>query len=142
MDCENFKYTTPTVNMNVIENFDGTVNEQSILFSILSEWNSRLSLSQLYKTWKKERSSNVDNDNFFLLFNCEGLSTHGVDLDILISSHTPKITILTSVGKQISNLRSIPGYYWELSFGDNSFGGVAFLIHHSIKSKLKKQRTF
>ena len=37
MDCENFKYTTPTVNMNVIENFDGTINEQYILYSILSE---------------------------------------------------------------------------------------------------------
>ncbi|CAF4728384.1 unnamed protein product, partial [Rotaria socialis] len=52
-----------------------------------------------------------------------------------MSSHTPKITMLTGVGKQISNLRSIPGYYWEFSVGDNSFGGVALLIHHSIKSK-------
>ncbi|CAF4053859.1 unnamed protein product [Rotaria magnacalcarata] len=46
----------------------------------------------------------------------DGLSTHGVYLDILISSHTPKIPILTGA--------------------DNNFGSVAFLIHHSIKSKV------
>ena len=78
-------------------------------------------MSQLCKTWKKERPSNVDDDNFFRLFNWEGISTHGADLDILISSPTPKVTILIGVGKQISNLLSIPGYYCEFSFGDNSF---------------------
>jgi hypothetical protein len=136
MNYKDLKYAMPNVNMKVIEQFDGNLIEQKTLFYILSEWNSRLSISNLCKKWKKERPSNAEDDNFFLLFNCEGLSTHGADIDILLSSYTPKITILTGVGKQIRNLRSVPGYYWEFSFGDNSFGGVAILIHHSIKSKV------
>jgi hypothetical protein len=104
MNCKDFKYAIRTVNMNVVEQFDGNVNEQTILTSILSEWNSCLSISELCQNWKKKRPINIEDDNFYLLFNCEGLSTHGADLDLLLSTHTPKITILTGVGKQIRNL--------------------------------------
>jgi hypothetical protein len=53
MNCKDFKYAIRTVNMNVVEQFDGNVNEQTILTSILSEWNSCLSISELCQNWKK-----------------------------------------------------------------------------------------
>ncbi|CAF3631416.1 unnamed protein product, partial [Rotaria socialis] len=68
------------------------------------------------------------------------LSTHITDIDILLSTHTPQIIILTGVGSQVNNLPKISGYYWISQNGANSFGGVAFLLHDTIKAKTINQK--
>ncbi|CAF3431371.1 unnamed protein product [Rotaria socialis] len=128
-----------TTNSNGNRHFtsmDGIINY--IVFSTCTSLME--TLSQIVNKLKNDKNQNEFELLLLLLQQqlllINGLSTHGADLDIVISSHTPKMTMLTGVGKQISNLRSIPGYYWEFSVGDNSFGGVALLIQHSIKSKV------
>ncbi|CAF2011208.1 unnamed protein product [Rotaria magnacalcarata] len=104
------------------------------LYSMIHEWNRRVSISTLCTIWEKQRPSKLLSENIlFLLYNCECLSTHQADLDILISSYLPQIVILTGIGSLIGNLPLLPNYYWLSQKGTNSFGGVAMLIHHSIK---------
>ncbi|CAF3901329.1 unnamed protein product [Rotaria sp. Silwood1] len=104
---------------------------------MIDEWNSRVSISNLCTIWKKQRPPNSLSENLlFLLYNCECLSTHQADLDILLSSYLPQIVILTGVGSLIRNLPLLPNYYWLSQKGTNSFGGVAILIHHSLKSAI------
>ncbi|CAF1681552.1 unnamed protein product [Rotaria magnacalcarata] len=102
------------------------------------EWNNRNTISELNKKWTKERPKNYSENLTVLLWNCEGLSTHLADLDILLSYHSPHIMILTGVGKQIRYLPKIPYYYWHSQEGDNSFGGVAILVHVKLKSTVLK----
>lgn len=90
----------------------------------------------LCKSWKKERPIFCTTKNiFFLLYNCEYLSTHQTDLDVLLFSYSPQKVILTGVGSLIRKLLLLPNYYWISQKGSNSFGGVAILIHNSLKSK-------
>ncbi|CAF3333632.1 unnamed protein product [Rotaria socialis] len=104
---------------------------------MIDEWNGRVSISTLCTNWEKQRPFNLLSENIlFLLYNCECLSTHQADLDILISSYLPQIVILTGVGSLISNLPLLPNYYWLSQKGTNSFGGVAILIHHSLNSTI------
>src|ERR1700722_3092244 len=99
-----FKYCEPYINHDLIEQFDGSVSEKAILFSIFSEWNCKRSLSELCVSWYKERPPVSPENLCVLLWNCECLSTHMSDFDLLLSSYSPHIFILTGVGKLIRAL--------------------------------------
>jgi hypothetical protein len=109
------------------------------LLEIVKEWNSRSSLSSISKQWHKDRpiASNVNLS--IILYNCQCLSTHIADLDILLSTYTPQICLLTGVGSKIRNLPKISSYYWISQEGINSFGGVSMLFHDTLKTKVIDQ---
>ncbi|CAF4111994.1 unnamed protein product [Rotaria magnacalcarata] len=129
-----FRYSPATIDFSFCNTFSRTSQEKKELYSMIHEWNRRVSISTLCTIWEKQRPSKLLSENIlFLLYNCECLSTHQADLDILISSYLPHIVILTGIGSLIGNLPLLPNYYWLSQKGTNSFGGVAILIHHSIK---------
>ncbi|CAF4287555.1 unnamed protein product, partial [Rotaria sp. Silwood2] len=103
------------------------------------EWNSRISDFDICKQWRKERPTTEYEALNVLLFNIQGLSTHIADLDCFIATYTPEICILTGVGSRIKNPAQIPFYNWICQDGTNSFGGVAMIIHNSLKTKIVLQ---
>jgi len=109
MNC-NFPFSSPTVSMNVCELFEGSRTEKTMLKAIIHEWNSRSSLSNISKQWHKDRPIAFSESLFLILYNCQCLSTHIADLDILLSTYTPQICILTGVGSKIRNLPKITSY--------------------------------
>ncbi|CAF3280248.1 unnamed protein product [Rotaria sp. Silwood2] len=111
-----------------------------MLREIIEEWNSRSSLSSICKQWHKNRPIAFSENFFLILYNCQCLSTHIADIDILLSTYTPQICILTGVGSKIRNLPKITSYYWISQEGTNSFGGVAVLIHDTLKTKVIAQQ--
>lgn len=141
MNSPDFKFSSPTVNIDLINFFAGSQKEKEILLSMFCEWNIRNTISELNKKWTKERPKSYSENFTVLLWNCEGLSTHLADLDILLSDHIPHIIILTGVGKQIRQLPKIPFHYWHSQEGNNSFGGVAILIQQKLKSTVLKRST-
>jgi hypothetical protein len=133
---KDFKYCQRTLNYNIINQFNGTMNEKNLLFSMMCEWNVNLSVSSLCKYWRKERPKNILESFTILLWNCECLNTHISDLDVLLSLYCPHMCILTGVGKRICNLPSIPQYKWFSKKGNNSFGGVAMLVHNYFNTSI------
>ena len=127
---------TNNVCFSLVDTFSGSTDEKNLVFNILNEWNNQSSLLNLCKLWEKKRPENETENLLFLLYNCECLSTHLSDLDILLSTYLPHVIILTGVGSQIRRMPSVPNYYWHNQKGTNSFGGVSILIHSSIKSKV------
>ncbi|CAF2975346.1 unnamed protein product [Rotaria socialis] len=87
------------------------------------------------KQWKKERPTIEYQALNLLLFNIQCLSTHIADLDFIVSTYIPQICILTGVGSKIKNPPNIPLYNWICQEGTNAFGGVAIIIHNSLKTK-------
>jgi hypothetical protein len=136
MDKQFNSNETNSVCFSLVDFFIGSTDEKKIVFDILNEWNNRSSLFDLCKLWEKIRPKNEIENLLILLYNCESLSTHLNDLDILLSSYLPHVIILTGVGSQIRNMPSVPNYYWHKQKGSNSFGGVSILIHNSIKTKV------
>ncbi|CAF2200092.1 unnamed protein product [Rotaria magnacalcarata] len=67
-------------------------------------------------------------------------SAHIADLDILLTTYTLQILILTGVGSKIKQLPKISDYYWISQEGTNAFGGVAILFHKTLKTKLITQK--
>ncbi|CAF4841805.1 unnamed protein product [Rotaria magnacalcarata] len=65
---------------------------------------------------------------------------HIADLDILLTTYTLQILILTGVGSKIKQLPKISDYYWISQEGTNAFGGVAILFHKTLKTKLITQK--
>lgn len=61
---------------------------------------------------KKDRPVESDDDLNIILYNCQYLSTHIADIDILLSTDTPQIIILAGVGSKKNSLPKILGYYW------------------------------
>ena len=139
MDSQDFIYSSSTVNIDLINFFNGSHKEKEILLSMFCEWNTRNTISELNKKWTKERPTSYSENFTALLWNCEGLSTHLADLDILLSYHSPHIIILTGVGKQIRQLPNIPYYYWHSQEGNTSFFGVAILVQQKLKSTVLKR---
>ncbi|CAF4248360.1 unnamed protein product, partial [Rotaria socialis] len=92
-------------------------------------------------TFSYTRPLGTDENLSIILYNCQCLSTHIADLDILLTTYTPQILILTGVGSKIKQLPKISGYYWISQEGDNAFGGVAILFHKTLKTKLITQKT-
>lgn len=136
MNNNDFKYHQRTLNLNIVDQFNGTVSEKNLLFSILCEWNENQSVSVLSRSWRKERPKSISEFFFVLLWNCEGLRTHISDLDLLLSLYCPHMCILTGVGSLIHNLPNIPQYKWFSKEGSNSFGGVAILVHNHFSTTL------
>ena len=131
-----FRFSPPTVHTSAIDFFEGTKSEKKTLEQIIVEWNCRSSLSELSKGWHKERPVTCSENLSLILYNCQCLSTHVADLDILLSTYTPQICILTGIGSMIKNLPKIPQYHWISQEGTNAFGGVAILTHETIKIKV------
>lgn len=127
---------TNDINAELVNRFVASVEEKKIALDILNEWSKSASIHNLCIEWEKNRPANESENLLILLYNCECLSTHVNDIDILLSKFLPHIVILTGVGSQIRKMPSVPHYYWYTSKGSNSFGGVAMLIHSSIKSKV------
>lgn len=127
--------------MNLSELFQGSRSEKSTLKDMMNEWNNRTSLSALSNSWRKVRPIASDVNLSLILFNCQCLNTHTADLDILMSTYTPQICILTGVGSMITNLPKYPSYYWLSQEGSNSYGGVAMLIHESLETKIVERQT-
>lgn len=136
----NFHFSSPFVNMCVCDSFIGTRTEKNNLLNIINEWNNRISSSDINRKWHKERPIPISVNFSIILYNCQCLSTHIADLDILISTYTPQICILTGVGSKIKDLAKQNSYYWLSQTGDNAFRGVAMLIHKSIETKIIKKR--
>ena len=129
--------------MKVCDFFDGTKTEKEKLVEIIEEWNSRVSLTEISNRWKKCRPAVTSENLSLILYNCQCLSTHIADLDVLISTYTPQICILTGVGAKIRDLPVIASYYWISQEGSNAFGGVAMLIHNTLKMKtIARQKNF
>ncbi|CAF1186396.1 unnamed protein product [Adineta ricciae] len=121
----------------------GSDTEKTILKTILEEWNSRTSLSNISKIWHKKRPIVTCDNLSLILYNCQCLSTHIADLDILLSTYLPQVFILTGVGSKIKDLPKITSYYWLSQEGTNAYGGVAMLFHDSLKTKVvEKQKNF
>jgi hypothetical protein len=135
----NFYFSSPFVNMNVCDSFEGSRTEKAILSKMLEEWNSKSSVSDIATKWHKVRPVSSSVNLSIIIYNCQCLSTHIADLDILLSSYTPQICILTGIGAKIRNLPKICSYYWFSQEGTNSFGGVAILIHDTIKAKMMRK---
>ncbi|CAF4989572.1 unnamed protein product, partial [Rotaria socialis] len=127
--------------MNVCDLFIGTNSERRQLSKIIEEWNTKSSISSISKEWRKKRPNASTENLSIILYNCECLSTHIADLDILLSVYTPQIFILTGVGSSIKNLPKMTSYYWISQEGTNSFGGVAMLIHNTLKTKITMQQS-
>jgi uncharacterized protein (UPF0147 family) len=131
-----FRYSSPYLNDADSDTFTGTQKEKQILKQITNEWNTRTCMSDLNKSWCKAKPITKDPNLLFLLYNVNSLNSHIADMDILINNHTPQICILTEIGKTVMRkLPNFPNYHLLAQEGTNSFGGVAILIHQSIKYK-------
>ena len=132
-----FRFSSPTINEEKINLYQGSKNDKSLIKDIINEWNSRVCLSELCKKWKRDRPSNVSIANpLFLLYNVNSLNSHIADMDAIINNYSPQILILTEVGKVALKKPPIfPDYHFIGQKGTNSFGGVAILCHNSIKYK-------
>ena len=131
-----FKFSSTKVNVNYVNDFQGSEKERKIVTEMIREWNEKICVSDLCLKWYKERPKNNVENLLFVLYNCECLSTHLSDIDIILNTHIPHVIILTGVGSRINNLPHIPNYYWHSQKGTNSFGGVALLIQNSLISKV------
>ncbi|CAF4556851.1 unnamed protein product [Rotaria sp. Silwood2] len=139
MNNQRIRYADPYIENNNIDNYHGTVNEKKILKEIWKEWNSRISDFDICKQWQKERPTAEYEPLNLLLFNIQCLSTHIADLDFLIATYNPQICIWTGVGAGIKNPPQIPFYNWVCQEGTDSFGGVAMIVHNSLKTKTALQ---
>jgi hypothetical protein len=119
-----------------INDFNGTDVEKDTLFSIFCEWNSNLWVSDLCEQWVKVRPESPIEHLTLLVWNCEGLSTHMTDFDMLLSSYSPHLFLLSGVGKQLRKLPPVPNFRWFSSKGTNSFGGVGILVHQKLRASL------
>lgn len=134
-----FHFSSPFVNTKLVDSFTGTKAEKKLLTEMVNEWNCKVSISNISQQWKKDRPTEMEENLTIILYNCQCLSTHIADIDILLSTYTPQILILTGVGSKINNLPKISKYHWISQKGANSFGGVAFLLHDTIKAKVINQ---
>ncbi|CAF3412718.1 unnamed protein product [Rotaria socialis] len=136
---KDFKYCEPTLNYDIINQFDGNEKDKNLLRTMCSEWNDKVCVSVLSNNWRKVRLSSTSENLSILLWNCECLHTHTSDLDLLLSLYCPHVCILTGVGKQIRRLPYVPNYKWFSKEGNNSFGGVACLIQNEFTTTISDE---
>ncbi len=136
MDNEDIEQCMLYCNPDMINNFNGTDEEKDTLFRIFCEWNSNIQMSDLCERWVKVRPQSSLEHLKLLVWNCECLSTHMADFDLLLSSYSPHLFLLSGVGKQIHMLPHVPNFKWYSSKGTNSFGGVGILVHQNLRTSL------
>ena len=136
MNSEEIEHYMKYLNPETINYFNGTDKEKDILFSIFCEWNSSGRVSDLCEQWVKLRPESSIENLTLLVWNCECLSTHMTDFDLLLSSYSPHLFLLSGVGKQIHKLPHVPNFKWFSSKGSNSFGGVGILVHQNLRTSL------
>ena len=136
MHTKHFYHSPPCINLSVLDSFIGTPYEKKLLQQILLEWNSHLSISNLCKSWKRERPVGPVESLLFLIYNVEGLNTYISDLVILLHNDQPHICILTSIGAVAKNLQYFPGYIGIAQTGSNAYGGVAILYENILNMKV------
>jgi hypothetical protein len=136
MNNKIFHYSPTSVPLSITDSFNGNMYEKRLLKDIVIEWNSRTSISDMCKHWKKERPIQSSNNLLFLVYNVRGLNTHLTDVDILLSTYRPQLCILTEIGAAIKNLPAFPGYNGIAQAGSNAFGGVAIYYNNILKCKV------
>ena len=102
----------------------------------ISEWNTRLSVSDLSSTWRKKRPDGVTENLLFLVYNIESLNTHEKDLIILLDTYNPHVCVLTGVGTATRIMPTFPGYRSIAQSGSNAFGAVAIIHRNALKCRL------
>jgi hypothetical protein len=136
MNSRTFYFSPSCLSLSCLEPFAGTDVEKKVLGKILSEWNTRLSISSLCHGWKKERPAAVSENLLFLVYNIESLNTHETDLVILLNNYNPHVCVLTGVGIASRRMPTIPGYRCTAQTGSNAFGGVAILYRNALKCRV------
>src|SRR5690242_3031768 len=111
MNNKTFHYSSPTISPQLIDSYTGSNKDKELIFEIVNEWNSRISISYLCNLWKKERPLYAKHNLSLLLYNVEGLNTHVADVDSLLSNYHPHIGILTGVGAAVHKHIIFPNYY-------------------------------
>ena len=123
--------------MEVVQSFNATECEKSLLGEIINEWNARKYTSSLFVKWMKEKPPMNDPNLTFLNYNVNSLKSHITDLDIILNKYAPQICILTEIGMPaIRRMPIIPNYQVVFQEGSNAFGGVAIAIQDSTKYKV------
>ncbi|CAM4855057.1 unnamed protein product [Rotaria socialis] len=124
-------------------NEQGTPYEKKRINEILIEWNSRISISSMCKSWMKERPTVSSENLTFIVYNVEGLNMHITDIDILINNYRPHLFMLTGVGTATRNLPTFQDYSGVAQSGSNSYGGVAILYNSKLKlTVIEKEENF
>ena len=136
MNSKIFHYLPTWKPLSILDPLLGTPYEKKLLMDISTEWNTHISISEMCRSWRKERPIHSSHNLLFLVYNVEGLSTHLADRDILLSMYRSHICILSEVGAAIKNLPSFPGYQGLVQAGSNSFGGVAILYANGMKCQV------
>jgi hypothetical protein len=144
MSSNVFRYSLPYVKDEAIHSFIGSSREKSEVTQIIEEWNSRTCMSDLFKQWRKIRPKNTNFNLLFLLYNVNSLNSHTADIDIILNKYAPQICLLNEIGKvALKKTINFPDHHLLVQEGTNSFGGVAILIHQSIKYKeIKRDKNF
>ena len=70
--------------------------------------------------------------NIILQWNCVSLNTHGIDLGLLISSHSPSVICLQETRLKPNSQISFQGYTGYFKSNTNGFGGVGILVKNTI----------
>lgn len=136
MNSKTFHFSSPCLPFSVLDLFVGDPKEKEILRRMLSEWNERISISDLSARWKKIRPAGCFQNLLFLVYNVEGLNTHISDIDIWLRNYQPHISILTGIGAASRKLPTFPGYVGIAQPGNNVFGGVAIYHRDTLKCKV------
>ena len=123
--------------MDIAQAFSGTVRERTLLEEIISEWNARQYTSSLFTSWSKDKPEMNDPNLIFLNYNANSLKSHIADLDIILNKYHPQICVLSEIGMPaIRKVPHFPNYTVVCQEGSNAFGGVAIVIHQTIKFKV------
>jgi hypothetical protein len=136
MDSVEIEQCMTYLNPETINHFNGSDEEKDTLLNIFYEWNASVRVNDLSERWVKVRPESSLEHLTLLVWNCECLSTHMTDFDLLLSSYSPHLFLLSRVGKQIHMLPHVPNFKWFSSKGTNSFGGVGILVHQNLRTSL------
>lgn len=139
MNNEEIEEYMKYINPESSNHFIGSDEEKHTLRSMCEEWNSCFRVSDLCESWVKVRPESSIEHLTLLVWNCECLSTHMSDFDLLLSSYSPHFFLLSGVRKQIRKLPHVPNFKWFSSKGTNSFGGVGILVHQNLRSSLVEE---
>src|SRR4051794_34030296 len=99
-----FRYEQKWVDSCIFESQLEKKEDRNILKTVVKEWNDCMCVSELNKSWKKERPISEVHKLNILLYNVEGLNTHIADVDVLIAKQMPHICALTGIGDAVRNM--------------------------------------
>ena len=132
-----FRHCSSFISSENIQAYVGSENKNQIIQDVVSEWNAKICLSDLSKKWNKRNSVNTDTNLLVLIYNVNSLNGHIADVDVILNNHTPRICIVSEIGKAaIKTVPNFPNSKLIVQEGTNSLDSVAILIHQSIHFKV------